>query len=209
MKIIRTGHWCIEDVKTAHSYPSPLQIPSDNEEAAEFLFSLLSSTAHSVLVAAILCLKALAEVYSHHTVKEENVEVTCNFSSPPPKRFFEKHSKRTRGNGHKKQQEIFQSDARKKIFWMRVVTFWTKLPGQAVGPPPTEISATQPDESPHNLTWPCSENNLLEPSPEASSNLNIFKLVHFLMGIFAPCSAFLNRRRAPVQNCSCWRTFSC
>lgn len=114
MKIIRTGHWCTEDVKTAHSYPSPLQIPSDNEEAAEFLFSLLSSTAHSVLVAAILCLKALAEVYSHHTVKEENVEVTCNFSSPPPKRFFEKHSKRTRGNGHKKQQEIFQSDARKK-----------------------------------------------------------------------------------------------
>lgn len=114
MKIIRTGHWCTEDVKTARSYPSPLQIPSDNEEAAEFLFSLLSSTAHSVLVAAILCLKALAEVYSHHTVKEENVEVTCNFSSPPPKRFFEKHSKRTRGNGHKKQQEIFQSDARKK-----------------------------------------------------------------------------------------------
>lgn len=182
----------------------PLQIPWDNEEVAEFLFPLLSSTAHSVLVAAILCLQALAEVYSHHTIKEKRLLVT---SPPLHPNFYEKHCKRTRSNGHKKQ-EIFQLDARKKNLPSEDGYLLEQVAWPGCGPP-TQISAAQPDESPHNLTWPCFEHSLLEPSPEASSNLNIFKLVHFLVGICDPCCTFMNRRWVPVQNCSHWSTFSC
>ena len=52
-------------------------------------------------------------------------------------------SNKTRGNGFKLEEGRFRPDIRKKIFTVRVVKHWDRLPRAAVDPPPWKHSKSR------------------------------------------------------------------
>jgi len=55
-------------------------------------------------------------------------------------------SNRTRGNGHKLKHKKFQVNTVKKLFILRVMEHWNRLPRWAVESPSLEIFKTHLDE---------------------------------------------------------------
>jgi len=60
-------------------------------------------------------------------------------------------SDRTRGNGPKLKESRFRLDIRKKLFTMRVVKHWNRLPREAVDAPSLEVLKARLDGALSNL----------------------------------------------------------
>jgi len=63
------------------------------------------------------------------------------------------YSDRTRGNGSKLKEGRFRSDIRKKLFSMRVVKPWLRLPREAVAAPSLAVFKARLDGALSNLGW--------------------------------------------------------
>jgi len=62
-------------------------------------------------------------------------------------------SDRTRGNGSKPKEGRFRLDVRKKLFTMRVVRPWHRLPREAVAAPSLAVFKARLDGALSNLVW--------------------------------------------------------
>jgi len=62
-------------------------------------------------------------------------------------------SDRTSSNSCKLKEDRFRSDVRKKLFTMRVVRHWHRLPRQAVAAPSLEAFKARLDGALSNLIW--------------------------------------------------------
>ena len=62
-------------------------------------------------------------------------------------------SDRTRGNGFKWKEGRFRLDIRKKLFTMRLVKPWHRLPREAVEAPSLETFKARLDGALSNLVW--------------------------------------------------------
>jgi len=60
-------------------------------------------------------------------------------------------SDRTRGNGSKLKEGRFRLDIRKKLFTMRVVKHWNRLPSEAVAAPSLAVFKARLDGALSNL----------------------------------------------------------
>jgi len=62
-------------------------------------------------------------------------------------------SDRTRGNGCKLKEGRLRLDIKKKLFTMRVVKHWHRLPRDAVATPSLEVLKAKLDGALSNLVW--------------------------------------------------------
>ncbi|KAK4815897.1 hypothetical protein QYF61_009948 [Mycteria americana] len=67
------------------------------------------------------------------------------------KLFRRSYCNRTRGNGFKLKEDRFRLDIRKKLFMMRVVRHWDRLPREVVDAPSLETSQVRLDGALSNL----------------------------------------------------------
>jgi len=63
------------------------------------------------------------------------------------------YSDRTRGDGCKVKEGRFRLDIRKKLFTMRVVKHWNRLPREAVAAPSLEVFKARLDRALSNMVW--------------------------------------------------------
>ena len=67
--------------------------------------------------------------------------------------FFRGCSDRTRGNGFNLKEGRFRLDVSKKVFTLRVVRHWHRLPREAANAPSLEVFKARLDGALGNLVW--------------------------------------------------------